>query len=76
MIATYVVLINFHGGLSSSLKFILCRIDEAESTLLIIKTDKSEVLGAFCDEPWEIERKCVNVEVENISEVVSRLFGI
>ncbi|VDM12100.1 unnamed protein product, partial [Wuchereria bancrofti] len=28
------------------------KIDEAESTLLIIKTDKSEVLGAFCDEPW------------------------
>ncbi|CAG9536492.1 unnamed protein product [Cercopithifilaria johnstoni] len=28
------------------------KIDEAESTLLIIKTGKSEVLGAFCDEPW------------------------
>ncbi|KAL3989285.1 TLD family protein [Acanthocheilonema viteae] len=28
------------------------KIDEAKSTLLIIKTDKSEVLGAFCDEPW------------------------
>nr|CDP95451.1 BMA-TBC-7, isoform c [Brugia malayi] len=28
------------------------KIDEAESTLLIIKTDKSEILGAFCDEPW------------------------
>uniref|UniRef100_A0A1I7VP23 Rab-GAP TBC domain-containing protein n=1 Tax=Loa loa TaxID=7209 RepID=A0A1I7VP23_LOALO len=28
------------------------KIDEAESTLLIIKTDNSEVLGAFCDEPW------------------------
>uniref|UniRef100_A0A0R3RPM2 Rab-GAP TBC domain-containing protein n=1 Tax=Elaeophora elaphi TaxID=1147741 RepID=A0A0R3RPM2_9BILA len=28
------------------------KIDEAESTLLIIKTDKGEVFGAFCDEPW------------------------
>ncbi|VDK69760.1 unnamed protein product [Litomosoides sigmodontis] len=28
------------------------KIDKAESTLLIIKTGKSEILGAFCDEPW------------------------
>ncbi|VDO66969.1 unnamed protein product [Onchocerca flexuosa] len=33
------------------------KIDEAESTLIIIKTDKNEVLGAFCDEPWENRTK-------------------
>ncbi|VDK66582.1 unnamed protein product, partial [Onchocerca ochengi] len=33
------------------------KIDEAESTLIVIKTDKNEVLGAFCDEPWENRTK-------------------
>ncbi|KAM3729090.1 GTPase-activating protein skywalker [Dirofilaria immitis] len=33
------------------------KIDEAESTLIIIKTDKNEILGAFCDEPWENRTK-------------------
>lgn len=29
-----------------------CRIDDAEQTLIIIKTTRNEVLGAFCDQPW------------------------
>ncbi|VDN01762.1 unnamed protein product [Thelazia callipaeda] len=41
----------------TSFSHLWSKIDKAESTLMVIKTDKDEVLGAYCDEAWENRTK-------------------